>query len=274
MMMDCLFIMRIVLITCDHYCIEPIRWKWDFLLLEAITCKNNSNQTDSNLRTFAMLVCLVLAAVTNDKACIQSTVQLFNKGLLSAEAMANAPLEDLKACIAEAGIQHRKAQYLQSLARTIMEKHNGVVPSNYDKLIALLGVGRKSIVLILNEAFGFFFGIGTDSHVMRVALSLGMVTIPAKMRVASPELVETSLRQWIPKRKFKNVNRIFGGFAQLVVHDIHNPNKPDHLKKLSTFVKAIGDRLHKPYEIQVVIFVVARLRAHYAKGLPKGSPFR
>jgi endonuclease III len=220
-----------------------------------------------------MLVCLVLSAATNDKACIRCTVRLFKKGLLSAKAMATAPLEDLRACIAEAGIQHRRAQYLQAMAKTIMVEHDGVVPSDYVKLIELLGVGRKSIVLMLNEAFGFFFGIGTDSHVMRVALSLGMVTIPGKMRDASPEMVEASLRQWIPKSKFKNVNRVCGGFAQLVVHDINSPSKPDHLKKLITFVRAIGDRLHKPYELQVVIFVIARLRAHYAKGLPKGSPF-
>jgi hypothetical protein len=42
-------------------------------------------------------------------------------------------------------------------------------------------------------AFGFFFGIGTDSHVMRVALALGMVTVPGNMKEATADLVEASL---------------------------------------------------------------------------------
>jgi endonuclease III len=278
---DCLFIMQIVLITCDHNGLKPIRWQWDYWLLEAINGKKksnptdshsnptdsnptDSNPTDSNLRLFAMLVCLQLSAATDDKSCIDATRNLFKKGLLSPPAMSQAPLEEIRACIAPAGIQHKRAVYLQSMAKAIMKDHNGIVPSDYHELNKFQGVGRKSIVLMLNEGFGFFFGIGTDSHVMRVTLAVGMVTVPDGMS-ATPMLVEESLRQWIPKSRFKDVNRICGGFGQLVVQDISNLNNSKHLTNMEVLVRSIGDRLHKPYEIQVAFFVISAVRAHYGK---------
>jgi endonuclease III len=259
MMLDCIFIKQILLMTCEHYCIAPIRCSWEFVLWNAIGCP-----TDWHLRNFAMLVCLILSAATGDKACIKGTANLYHKGFLSVKAMAEAPLEDLKACIKEAGIQHKRAEFLKKTATKIMEEHNGILPSDYNKLYDLLGVGRKSAVLMLNEAFGFYFGIGTDSHVMRVALALGMVDSGNKISV-DDEFVELSLRQWIPQSKFKEINKICGGFAQLVTQDLDNPLKdPTQRTKLCIFVRAIGDRLHRPYDIQVAFFVIARLRAHYS----------
>jgi endonuclease III len=264
MMLDCVYIMEILLMACEHYCIAPIRCRWEFVLWASIGCPS-----DWHLRNFAMLVCLILSAATSDKTCIQCTAKLYEKGFLSVKAMAEAPLEDLKACIQEAGIHHKRAQFLKGTATKIMEEHNGILPSDYYKLLDLIGVGRKSIVLMLNEAFGFYFGIGTDSHVMRVALALGMVDRGNRISV-NVDYVEASLRQWIPQYKFKEINKIFGGFAQLITQDIDNPlNDPTHRIKLYTFVRAIGDRLHKPYEIQVAFFVIAQLRAHYAKVAPK-----
>jgi endonuclease III len=222
-----------------------------------------------------MLVCLVLSAATGDRACIECTANLNEKGYLLVENMAKAKVDDLKACIRGAGLENKRAMYLKGLAEKIMTVHGGVLPSDYSKLTDLVGVGRKSVVLMLNEAFGFYFGIETDSHVMRVSQALGMVDIGKRKKV-TVELVEASLRRWIPESMFRDVNKIFGGFAQLVTQDMLNPTRanPSQLSTLRIFVRALGDRVHKPYEIQVAFFIIARLRAHYACGLPKDSPPR
>ncbi|MBQ1384160.1 MAG: endonuclease III, partial [Firmicutes bacterium] len=54
------------------------------------------------------------------------------------------------------------------------EKYDGEVPGDYDRLVELPGVGRKTANVVLAEAFGQQ-RIAVDTHVFRLANRIGLV---------------------------------------------------------------------------------------------------
>ena len=61
-----------------------------------------------------------------------------------------------------------KAKSIYLLSKQLIEKHEGKVPKNFEKLIDLPGVGRKTASVVLNEGFGMPT-IAVDTHVFRVS---------------------------------------------------------------------------------------------------------
>ena len=145
---DSMQVLKIFMVATEHRGIQPIRWNWDYLLLQKLGLLDSKDIEKKNL---ACLVCLILSAVTTDQACIDCTHKLNEAGLLSVPALLKVKVDDITAHIGCAGIQYRRAQYLKSLAKTLSEDYNGKVPIDYDALFKLPGVGRKSAVLMRNE---------------------------------------------------------------------------------------------------------------------------
>ena len=112
---------------------------------------------------------------------------------------------------------------------------------------------------MLNEAYGFFSGIGTDKHVCNVAGALGFVT------KSTPLHVEASLSLWISQNSFKGANTIFGSFAQLFTQDLASIKISDTREKLKIVLQAIRQRIHSPYEVELIWFIIGNVRAYYQK---------
>eukprot|EP00978_Attheya_sp_CCMP212_P020141 scaffold57260_cov48-Attheya_sp.AAC.3 len=66
------------------------------------------------------------------------------------------------------GRQNKNIEILKEQAQQIIEKHNGMVPSVYEDLIQLKGVGPKIANILLYDAFGIDNGIAVDVHVHRM----------------------------------------------------------------------------------------------------------
>ena len=130
-------------------------------------------------------------------------------------------------------IRPAPCRYLQNTFLRLRNDFSGIVPTTVDDLITLPGVGRKTAILVLNKAYGFFSGIGTDIHVCNVAGALGLAG------VTDPLHVEASLSQWIPQNSFKKANTIFGSFAQLFTQDLAAIKAEDDKKKLNIVLQAI-----------------------------------
>jgi endonuclease III len=121
---------------------------------------------------FELLVAVMLSAHTTDKSVNAATRQLFPVANTPA-AIAALGVEGVKPYIRSVGLHNTKAANLVALARQLLERHGGEIPSDRAALEALPGVGRKTASIILNMVFGQA-EIAVDTHIFRVANRTGL----------------------------------------------------------------------------------------------------
>lgn len=121
---------------------------------------------------YTLLVSVVLSAQCTDARVNQVTPRLF--ALASTpEAMARLPTARIQAAIRSCGLAPRKARAIRELSRILVERHGGVVPSSYEELEALPGVGHKTAGVVRAQAFGLP-AFPVDTHVHRLAARWGL----------------------------------------------------------------------------------------------------
>ena len=150
--------------------------------------------------TFQLLVAVVLSAQCTDKRINQVTPDLFAH-YPDAQSMAKAEEEDIFEWIRSVSYPNAKAKHLVEMARVLMEKFNGEVPSTLDELLILPGVGRKTANVIQSVAFGKAT-LAVDTHVFRVAHRLGLVSKSDN----TPYKVEMALTKYIPEEDIPNAH--------------------------------------------------------------------
>ena len=122
---------------------------------------------------FQLLIAVVLSAQTTDKSVNVVTKKLFEK-YPDAGALAAASQSDLDEIIKRIGMYKTKSKNILALSKLLMDKYDGQVPEDYDKLIELPGVGRKTANVVLAVGFGHQ-RIAVDTHVFRVSNRIGLV---------------------------------------------------------------------------------------------------
>jgi endonuclease-3 len=141
---------------------------------------------------FELLVAVVLSAQCTDKRVNIVSRSLFAR-LPDAATMAAAGEEVIRELIASISYPNAKAKHLSGLARLLMERFGGEVPSAREDLMALPGVGRKTANVILSVLHGEA-AMAVDTHVFRVSARLGL-TRGAK----TPLATEVQLMRHIPE---------------------------------------------------------------------------
>ena len=121
---------------------------------------------------FELLVAVVLSAQTTDVSVNKVTPELFRR-YPDPEALAAADPEDVMEIIRTIGLYRNKSSNIVKLAGKLVSDYNGTVPSDYDSLVSLPGVGRKTANVVLAEGFGVP-RIAVDTHVFRVANRIGL----------------------------------------------------------------------------------------------------
>lgn len=155
-------------------------------------------------KPFYILISTVLSARNKDEMTIKATRKLFAK-YRTPRQIAEAPLRKLEPLIKQSGFYKTKAKRIKGISKIILEKYDGKVPSNFDKLIELPGVGRKTAGCVVVYAFGKH-AIPVDTHVHRISNRLGWV------KTKTREQTEQELMRIIPKRYWMDVNEA------LVIH--------------------------------------------------------
>lgn len=142
---------------------------------------------------FQLLVAVILSAQCTDKRVNMVTPALFAR-YPTAREMAAAEPEDVLEYVSSVSYPNAKSKHLVEMARRLMEKHGGEVPSGMDELLSLPGVGRKTANVIQAVAFGKST-MAVDTHVFRVSHRLGLVG----PRDNTPLKVELALTKYIDK---------------------------------------------------------------------------
>lgn len=125
---------------------------------------------DSN---FHLLVAVVLSAQTTDIAVNKVTPALFAEAK-DAASMAKMKPEKLEQYIHSIGLYKNKAKNIIALSKALVERFDGEVPNDFDALVSLPGVGRKTANVVLAECFKVP-SIAVDTHVFRLANRIGFV---------------------------------------------------------------------------------------------------
>ncbi len=126
-----------------------------------------------HVNVFELLVAVVLSAQTTDKSVNKVTPELFRR-YPDAFALSEADQHDVEEIIRKIGMYKTKSKNIISLAKELAEKYDGKVPHDYDSLVSLPGVGRKTANVVLSVGFGEQ-RIAVDTHVFRVSNRLGIV---------------------------------------------------------------------------------------------------
>lgn len=147
---------------------------------------------------FQLLVAVVLSAQTTDRSVNQVTEVLFKK-YPDADSIAAVTEEELQKIIKRIGMYKQKSKNVLNLARIIKEEYRGEVPGDYDKLIKLPGVGRKTANVVLANGFGEQ-RIAVDTHVFRVSNRIGLVEQPDVLKT------ELALMEALPENKWTHMH--------------------------------------------------------------------
>ena len=141
---------------------------------------------------FQLLVAVVLSAQCTDKRVNQVTPELFAH-YPNAQAMAEADESEIYEYVKSVSYPNAKARHLVELSRMLVDEYGGEVPNDFDALLRLPGVGRKTANVMQAVAFGQS-AMPVDTHVYRVSHRLGLVPSTAD----TPLKVEKALIKHIP----------------------------------------------------------------------------
>jgi endonuclease III len=160
--------------------------------VEYFTTHQPNAETELNYTNpYELLVAVILSAQCTDKRINQITPALFEK-YPNAFALAQATVEEIFEYIRTVSYPNNKAKHLAGMARLLVEKFNGEVPSSMDDLQSLPGVGRKTANVITSIVFEAP-ALAVDTHVFRVANRLGLTR-----NATTPLAVERQLIKYIP----------------------------------------------------------------------------
>src|SRR5690606_24953829 len=110
-----------------------------------------------------------------------------------AETLAAASVEEVFTYIRSVSYPNNKAKHLVGMAKMLLEKFEGTIPSDINDLQKLPGVGRKTANVIASVVYDAP-AIAVDTHVFRVSNRIGL-TNSAK----TPLAVEKQLVHYLPK---------------------------------------------------------------------------
>ena len=138
-----------------------------------------------------LLVSVRLAAQCTD-ARVNVVVQDLYREFPDVDALADADVEEIERIVKPCGLGHSKARDISACMKMLKEKYQGKVPEDFDALLELPGVGRKSANLVMGDVFGQP-AIVTDTHCIRLVNRIGLVD-----GIKEPKKVEMALWKLIP----------------------------------------------------------------------------
>ncbi|MCP5062124.1 MAG: endonuclease III [Ignavibacteriae bacterium] len=150
---------------------------------------------------FELLIATILSAQCTDARVNIVTEKLFAK-LKTPEDFANVGLAKLEKMIYSTGFYKHKAKNIKGCCKKLVEEHNSEVPIDFDSLVELSGVGRKTASVVLGNAFNIP-AVAVDTHVKRITNLLDIVNTSDVVKI------EFKLKELLPKEDWANSTHWF-----------------------------------------------------------------
>ena len=156
---------------------------------------------------FEFLIAVVLSAQTTDKKVNLVTKELFSK--YDMYSLKEADIKDLESILKPLGMSFKKASFIKSISKDIVEKYNGNIPNDINLLTSMNGVGRKTANLVLSTLYNEPY-LAVDTHVERVSKRLGLVKKDSTVLE-----IEKQLYNIVPKNRINKTHHqlvLFGRY--------------------------------------------------------------
>jgi len=173
-------------------------------------------------KDYELLIATVLSAQCTDERVNKVTKVLFSK--YNIFDLCNIDLKELESIIYSCGNYKKKSIYIKSIANSLVNDFNGIVPKDRDYLENLPGVGRKTTNVVLSNLFNVPT-IAVDTHVDRVSKRLNLAK-----KTDSVFIVEKKLMKKFPKEKWSRIHHQMVLFGRYICKS-QNPNCKDCLLK-------------------------------------------
>ena len=138
-----------------------------------------------------LLVSVRLAAQCTD-ARVNVVVRDLYRKFPTVDALADADVREIEEIVRPCGLGHSKARDISACMKMLRDRFGGRDPADFDALLSLPGVGRKSANLVMGDVFGKP-AIVTDTHCIRLSNRIGLVH-----GIKEPKKVEMALWKIIP----------------------------------------------------------------------------
>jgi len=149
---------------------------------------------------FTLLTSVLLSAQCTDTNVNNVTKYIYKK-YYTPKHFAELGISKIKRMIKSIGLFNMKSKNLFNLSKILIKKFQSKVPNNFEDLISLPGVGRKTANVVLNTAFDKAT-IAVDTHVFRVSNRTGLT------KGKNPDKVEEQLLKILPNRYLKKAHHL------------------------------------------------------------------
>ena len=157
--------------------------------------------------SFELLIAVVLSAQTTDVSVNRVTPALFEK-YPDAISLSEASEEDVMRLIHSIGLYKNKSRNIINLAKELVKRFNGEVPSKREELESLPGVGRKTANVVLSNCFDYP-AFAVDTHVSRVSKRLMIATKDDDVLT-----IEKKLMKFFPRNCWSRLHHQFIFFGR------------------------------------------------------------
>lgn len=172
-------------------------------VLDALRERIDRPTTELEYETpYQLLVAVILSAQCTDDR-VNATTPNFFEAFPTVVDLADATPDDLYPYIQSITFPNNKSRYLAEMARQVVERYDGQIPSSVDELLTLTGVGRKTAQVVAQVAHDAD-ALPVDTHVFRVANRIGLV----KEDATTPKKVELQLKRIIPKEDWGEAHHL------------------------------------------------------------------
>jgi len=169
------------------------------------------------------LIATALSARTRDDTTIPIADNLFSK-YNSLKKLSRAKTSDVEGIIRKVNYHKTKSRHIIDCAKMLIKYYKGEVPLEFDKLVELPGVGRKTANVFL--AVMGKDTIGIDTHLSYTSQKLGWT------KNTKPEKIEKDLQKLFPREYWGRLNYIVVRFGQTHTGRKEKDRLLDEIKKI------------------------------------------
>ncbi len=156
---------------------------------------------------YELFISIILSAQTTDKSVNNVTPILFSK-YPNISSLSKADISDIENIIRVLGLYKNKAKNILNTAKKLNDDGYNYIPNDFDYLISLDGVGRKTANVFLSEYYNENT-LGVDTHILRVSKRLGIT--PDKGDAFDAEI---KLKKFIKEYNYRNLHHMIIAFGR------------------------------------------------------------
>ena len=158
---------------------------------------------------FTTLISCLLSSRTKDEVTAKASLRLLKKHN-TPEKILKLSQKQIEKLIYPVGFYRTKAKRIKEISGVVIDEYNSKVPNDFDELMKLKGVGRKTANIVMT--YGHFKRdyLPIDTHCHRIPNRLGWI------KTKTPEETEEALKKLLPKRFYYDFNELFVQLGQAI----------------------------------------------------------